>query len=114
MRTIIAGGRDCVVYDVLLEALRRCGWVPTVVICGCAKGADSLGEYWAKENSVPIEYFPADWKKLGRRAGPIRNIQMLENNAEALIALWDGKSRGTKHMIDIATNKCLKTYIQYY
>ncbi|MEN6554619.1 MAG: DUF2493 domain-containing protein [Methanobacterium sp.] len=113
MRTIIAGGRDFVSYDLLKKAVTECGWRPTVVISGGAKGADFLGERWAKENNVPCEVFPADWNKYGRKAGPIRNIQMAEN-AEALIALWDGESRGTKHMIDTATRKGLKVYIQYY
>lgn len=113
MRTIIAGGRDCNSYDILKNAISQCGWIPIVVISGAAKGADTLGEQWAKENSIPCERFPADWNKYGRKAGYIRNVQMAEV-AEGLIALWDGESRGTKHMIDIANKKGLKVYIQYY
>lgn len=113
MRTIIAGGRDFVSYDILKKAIQQCGWMPTVVISGVARGVDSLGEYWAQENSIPCEKFPADWETYGKRAGYLRNTQMAEN-AEALIALWNGESRGTKHMIDIATSRGLKIYIQYY
>jgi len=113
MRTIVAGGRNCNSYDILKKAISQCGWTPSVVISGAAKGADILGEQWATENLIPCERFPADWNKYGKKAGFIRNVQMAEV-AEGLIALWDGESRGTKHMIDIANKKGLKVYIQYY
>jgi hypothetical protein len=57
--------------------------------------------------------FPADWKTHGKAAGPIRNRQMAKN-AEALIALWDGNSRGTKNMIETATKLGLKVYVKRY
>jgi hypothetical protein len=111
MRTIIAGSRDCTDYDLLEKAIKECGWIPTVVISGNAKGADTLGEIWAEKNDVPYELYPAKWKLYGRSAGPRRNIEMSEV-AEALIALWDGESRGTKHMIDTARKKGLRCYIK--
>lgn len=110
MRTIIAGSRDITDYSVLEEAIKQCGWIPTVVISGAARGADKLGEEWAAKNGVPCESCPADWAKHGKSAGYKRNQDMAEK-AEALIALWDGSSRGTKHMIDIATNKKLKVFV---
>lgn len=55
---------------------------------------------------IPVKRFPADWDRHGRAAGPIRNCQMAQY-ADALIAIWDGKSRGTKNMID-EMNKCGK------
>ena len=60
-----------------------------------------------------MELFPADWKKYGKSAGYVRNSEMAEV-AESLIAFWDGKSRGTKNMIDIAKNKGLKVRIVNY
>lgn len=113
MKTIIAGGRECTDYQVLLAALSKCGWKPSTVVSGAARGADALGEKWAKENHIACEMYPADWNKYGKSAGYKRNVIMAEN-AEALIALWDGKSRGTKHMIDIAKSKQLTTYVHYY
>ena len=110
MRTIIAGSRDITDYSILEEAIKQCGWIPTVVISGAARGADTLGEIWADKNGVPLERCPADWNQYGRSAGYKRNQEMAEK-AEALIALWDGKSRGTKHMIDIADLKNLKIFI---
>lgn len=110
MRTIIAGSRGCVDKDELLTALAECGWKPTAVISGTARGAGRLGEAWANESGVPCERFHADWDRHGKSAGYRRNEQMADN-AEALIALWDGLSRGTKHMIDISRRKGLKVHI---
>lgn len=110
MRTIIAGTRNCTDMSELIAALASCAWTPSVVICGTARGADRLGEVWAGEAGVPCERFPADWDQFGKSAGYRRNEQMADH-AEALIALWDGDSRGTKHMIDIATRKGLQVHV---
>ena len=71
------------------------------IVCGKARGADSLGEQYAKERGIPVRYFPADWRTLGQSAGYQRNTQMAQY-ADALVAFWDGRSKGTKHMIDTA------------
>ena len=83
------------------------------IVSGTANGADKLGEKFAKENGYPIKQFPADWDKNGKGAGYIRNAQMAEY-ADALIVFWDGKSKGTKHMIDLAKRANLKLKISYY
>jgi len=111
MRTIIAGSRTCTHMAYLNYALKNCGWTPTVIICGCARGADELGKIFALENNIPIEYFPAGWEKYGGAAGPIRNTQMAIKS-EALIALWDGESRGTLNMI--TTMKAMKKKVFVY
>jgi len=111
MRTIIAGSRDCKDYSKVIQAIKECGWKPTVVISGTASGGDRLGELWARNNGIKIEQHPADWDKYGRkRAGYIRNVEMAEV-AEALIALWNGQSAGTKDMIEIAKKKGLKIFV---
>ncbi len=69
------------------------------IISGTARGADQLGELFAEENNLLLHSFPADWDKYGKAAGFIRNKQM-GNFADRLIAFWDGKSRGTFHMIE--------------
>jgi hypothetical protein len=76
------------------------------ILSGKARGADLLGERYAKENLLEVLEFPADWETFGKRAGFKRNEEMA-NEAHALIAFWDGESHGTKHMIDIATKKGL-------
>jgi len=112
MRTIIAGSRTITSYKMLLVAIRKCGWVPTIILCGDARGADKLGEEWAKRNNVPVEHYPADWDGLGKKAGYVRNSEMVQN-ADALIALWDGNSKGTEHTIHLAKEKGLKVYVAF-
>ena len=110
-RIIIAGGRDLNNYE-LLKA--KCESILSskatthriIIVSGAAKGADSLGEKYAREKSYAIESRPADWNTHGKAAGYIRNAQMADG-ADALIAFWDGKSRGTKSMINIARSKGL-------
>lgn len=103
-RVIIAGGRDFNDYNLLVETMNHL--LSNVrdditVICGKARGADTLGERYAKEHGYAIHYYPADWKRYGKAAGYIRNEKMAKN-ADALAAFWDGCSRGTKHMIETA------------
>jgi len=114
MRTIIAGGRDFIDYDKLKYIIKHeLPWKITTVICGKAKGADTLGETWALCNSIPIEYFPAEWDKFGKSAGVRRNRQMAQNAETALIC-WDTKSKGTRNMFQEAKKYNLKTYLYKY
>lgn len=114
-KVIIAGGRDFDNYELLKE---RCDYYlqnklkedRVVIVSGHANGADSLGERYAQERGLECETYPADWKAHGRAAGPIRNAKMAEV-ADALIAFWDGKSRGTKSMIELANKKGLKVSV---
>lgn len=71
------------------------------IVSGTCKGGDKFGEWFAEQCSIPVTKFPANWSEYGKRAGYIRNKQMAEY-ATHLIAIWDGKSKGTKHMIDLA------------
>lgn len=110
MKTIIAGSRDNITYDDVVAAMKLCGWVPTEVVSGTARGVDIFGEIWAEENNIPIKRFRPDWNKHGKGAGFIRNAQMAEY-ADALVAIWDGQSKGTKNMIDSASKKGLNVFI---
>ncbi len=130
MKVIIAGGRDFDNYDLLDKEVSSIlnsmvnipmddfelvsgGQVTTDYTTGKKYGADYLGEKYAKDNNFDLKGFPADWNKYNKAAGPIRNKQMAEY-ADVLIAFWDGKSKGTKHMIELAKNKGLKVYIINY
>jgi SLOG family YspA-like protein len=110
MKTIIAGSRTADRYDDLLKAIALIDWKPTAIISGTARGADQLGERWAQENGIPLHKMPADWNKHGKSAGYKRNLQMAEC-ADALIALWDGESRGTVHMIRLAREAGLRVFV---
>jgi hypothetical protein len=110
MKVIIAGSREITSYVVVQLAVAGSGFDITEVVSGTARGVDQLGELWAFENDIPVKRFPADWKKYGKSAGYKRNQQMAEY-ADALIAIWDGKSAGTGHMISIAKMKQLPVYV---
>ena len=112
MRTIIAGCRTATDFQDVQKAIEDSEFDISVVISGAARGADKLGEEWAARNNISIERYPANWDKYGRSAGPIRNGEMAKV-ADALIALWDGQSRGTKNMIETAEKKGLKVHIHY-
>lgn len=112
MRTIIAGSRTVTDGEALERAVASCGWVPTTVLSGTAAGADRLGEAWARAHNVPLERYPADWDRFGRRAGMVRNQEMVRA-AEALIALWDGQSRGTAHVIAYAREHNLRVWVEH-
>lgn len=112
MRTIIAGSRTVESFDLVRAAVEACPWASeiTEVVSGCADGVDTLGEQWAKRKMIPIKRFPADWRRFGRAAGPKRNEQMAAY-ADALIAVWDGASRGTQDMIERARHYGLRVYV---
>lgn len=82
-------------------------------VTGTAIGADQIPYYYQSWHGVPIKEFVADWEKHGKKAGVLRNIEMAKY-ANALIAYWDKKSKGTKHMIDIATKLGLKVKVFNY
>lgn len=111
MKTIIAGSRDITEYELVVQAIAESGFVITEIVCGMAKGVDMLGYRYAKDHRIPVKEFPADWNTHGRAAGPIRNKEMALY-ADALIALWDGVSKGTKNMIDLATKQGLRVYVK--
>ena len=116
---IIAGSREFTNYEVVKKSLKnfltskQTSDKPTI-ICGMARGADMLGYRLAKEFKLPLKEFPADWS-IGKRAGYIRNEQMAkyayEHGNGVLFAFWDGISRGTKLMIELAKKYNLEVHI---
>ena len=116
MKLIIAGSRTIDRMSAVEEAFRLSEFVPflvTKVVSGhCPDGVDALGERWAEERGILVKRFPADWKKFGRMAGPLRNQQMVDF-ADGLLAVWDGKSRGTNDVIRRAEERRLPTFIYW-
>ena len=115
IKVIIAGGRDFQDWNKLVDVCDRAfiNHNEIEIVSGCANGADKLGERYANERGHQIKRFPADWDKYGKGAGYRRNAEMA-NYAGALIAFWDGLSRGTAHMINLAKEKGLKVLIITY
>ena len=105
-RVIIAGSRSFNDYELLREQClsilqEKMRTHRVVIVSGHARGADSLGERFANEFRLPFELHPAKWRLLGKAAGMVRNAEMAKCS-DALIAFWDGESRGTRHMISFA------------
>ena len=105
-RIIVCGCRDfsdkALCWKTLDEILSK--YSDIEIVSGHAKGADSFGEEYAVQNSIPVKVFKPDWKQYGRAAGPIRNKRMLSYALEAeavIIAFWDGESKGTKNMVTV-------------
>lgn len=115
MKLIIAGGRNFTDYKKLKQICDHFlqNQTKIEIVSGTARGADRLGERYAKEKGYKLIKFPADWNKYGKAAGPKRNQQMA-NYADALIAFWDEKSRGTKNMIELAKAVNLKIRVFKY
>lgn len=117
-KVIVAGSRGFSNYRLLREKCNKflrekrkeCN---IIIVSGHARGADTLGEKYAQDEGFALEIYPAQWKKLGKQAGYRRNEQMAEV-ADALIAFWDGESKGTKHMIDIMNAKSLQVKVVEY
>ena len=106
MKTIIAGSRDITDKELIHTAIKifnNKGFVITELVSGTARGVDRTAEEICKGN-LPIKRFVPDWDTFKKGAGFIRNVEMAEY-ADALIAVWDGKSPGTKHMVTSA-RKC--------
>lgn len=133
MRIIIAGSREFNDYDCLEKYCHEIfhrfalqGLIPSSInesrkvieiISGHAKGADQLGELFAKKYNLPIKIFLPDWEKFNKYAGFKRNEEMAiyaSQDNGILISFWDGESKGTKHMFDMATKYGLKIFINYY
>ena len=133
-KVIIAGGRDFSDYDFMFKSLSevfRGKYEPDEIVSGMASGADALGVVIAKEQGVPVKPFPADWSThnpemcdgtcSGSRkarpycsnAGHYRN-QKMADYADALVAFWDGKSRGTLDMINRMQNADKPVFIFKY
>ena len=112
IKVIIAGGREFKDYKLLCKIcdLKLRNKDDVEIVSGTARGTDQLGEKYAKERKYILKEFPANWDEFGKSAGYIRNKQMAEY-ADALICFWDGKSKGTKHMIDLARKYNLKIRI---
>lgn len=118
MKLLICGSREFTSYPLVLKTIREENLNPSEVISGAAKGADSLGILYAEQNGIPIKLFPAEWEKFNRRAGVVRNFQMVDYIKQfpdsAVLAFWDGKSKGTKHCTDYAISQGVRTIIKTY
>jgi hypothetical protein len=99
MKVVVAGSRTIKEYNDVRKAIENSKYKITEVVSGTAVGVDRFGEQYARQHDISIKQMPANWGEYGKRAGVLRNSDMAEY-ADAAIIVWDGKSPGTKHMID--------------
>lgn len=114
MRVIIAGSKQVGDCDAI-GVIDSCAWInfASCIVSGNSIGIDLTGETWAKQKYKKIiKYYP-DWKKHGSRSSIMRN-KIMADNAEGLIAIWGGKNRSTKSMIDFAKKKGLMIFIHTF
>lgn len=107
IKLAIVGSRDFTDYETFQQALAEFiseYGMPTSIISGGARGADSMAEKWSLEEDIPIVIYYPDWNTYGRAAGPIRNSQIV-NDATHMIAFPVGESRGTQDSIRKARAK---------
>jgi len=125
MKVIIAGSRSITDFETIKKAIECCPFSITEVVSGGAKGVDLLGEKYAGEEKIPIKVFKPSWSNLeapgaivktnkygkyNAKAGIDRNEQM-GDYADGLIAVWDGYSRGTKHMVSYMKKLDKKVFV---
>ncbi len=117
-RIIVAGSRGFSEYarmEKILDAYIK-ERKDIAIISGTARGADRLGERYANARGITLLRCPANWEKYGKSAGIIRNEEMARLAVSdgchgVLFAFWDGESRGTQAMIEIAKNGGLDVYV---
>jgi hypothetical protein len=116
MKVIIAGGRGFSDFQLMNskcnEVLLESG-EDIEIVSGTAKGADKMGEHYASIRGFGVKQFPANWGSHGKAAGYIRNKDMADY-ADMLIAFWDGESKGTQHMINLARERNLTVHVIKY
>lgn len=111
MKILICGSRTINDTAIVSQAIEESGLKPTHIISGGARGADRLAGEYAASNGIEFTEYLADWDRYGKRAGFMSNYIMV-GEAEAVIAVWDSKSSGTKHAIDTARS-CGKPVFVY-
>lgn len=113
MRLAIVGGRDFSDYTLMDSTIKRFFGKPSLIISGGAPGADSLAEKFALVNHIGLTVHNADWNKLGKAAGPIRN-ELIVKSCDFLLCFWDGASKGSQNSLSIAKRLKRPTMIIYY
>lgn len=104
-RTIlVCGSRDWTDAAAIFDRLNKLAG-PLTILHGAAKGADTIAADIAWRLHHIVRAYPADWKTHGKKAGILRNLAMLDQNPDLVIAFQVGNSPGTQHTIDEARRR---------
>ena len=106
----IVGSRSFADQALAFRVLDRVRSKVAIVVSGGARGADSFGEAWAKARGIQTRVIRPDWKRFGRSAGFRRNGEIVAAS-QALVAFWDGASRGTADSIARAKEKGIPVHV---
>jgi len=100
VRVVVFGSRG---WDDIHRIRMRLIRLPadSTVVVGGARGADTIAEWLADDFGFTVERYRAEWERLGRRAGIVRNVQMADTDPDLGLCFWDGTSRGTAHMLQV-------------
>jgi len=110
-RTAIVGTRTFNDYEKFCQFLKT-QEVGDTIVTGDAKGTDAMARLYAAQTNRNLYTYRADWRVHGLKAGPLRN-QMIVDNADELIAFWDGRSKGTKNSISLASQKSIPVHVYF-
>lgn len=115
MKLAIVGSRTFNDYDKLCSFIMENYDINEIthIVSGGARGADRLGEKFAKEHGIQLIVHPAEWDKYGKRAGFIRNVYIIDD-CDSCVCFWDGESHGTKHDIELCKEKNKECKICYF
>lgn len=111
LTTVIAGSRSITAYETVVAAIEAADWDVSRVLSGDADGVDTLATKWAEEHDVPVEHYPPDYDRYSGKRAPLERNKQMAKDADALIAVWDGESTGTQHMIKQAGSRGLRIHI---
>lgn len=106
MKVLIAGSKSVDDYALVADAMKNCGFTITEVVCGNARGIDTLGYRWAQTHGKRIKQIHADWDGDGTSLGDSKLVQY----CDAAVIIWDGQSRGTRRLV----NAMIKSNKPYY
>lgn len=102
MRVLISGSRSISDEQFVWDTIEAANFNITSIVVGDARGVDRIARCWALANKIPAYMYTADWTRYGKRAGFVRNEEMLASGVDGVLVIWDGKSHGTKHMFQSA------------
>ena len=104
MLVLVCGSRNW--SDIHAIRMRLVKLPPSsVIIHGKAPGADTIAGWLAEDFGFTVREFPADWEQYGKRAGILRNLAMLDESPDLVLAFWDGESSGTRHTVTEARKR---------
>jgi hypothetical protein len=113
MKVLVCGSRGWVDEEVIVDRIREMPSWAEILHGSCPDSPDMVAAKEASRQELIVHAYPAEWSKYGKKAGIIRNLEMLDQGPELVLAFWDGESRGTKHTIDQALKRKINVEVVF-